>query len=160
MNGEGGPCVDSSRRVLRRAERRSAAPSGSHWQREEVSDYSPVSRRRGEADDSPHICKMIPAATDRAQRTRRAEERRCSLSLPVPLDVMRSCCLALLVSCSLGHGRIHHWGKWERGVPTRILTHEIYWGISPVKIRFRPDIDLFKFNVSLFCTQNLATPEK
>ena len=41
-----------------------------------------------------------------------------------------------------------------------ILTDEIYWGISPVKIWFRLDIDLFKFDVSLFCTQNLATPEK
>ena len=30
------------------------------------------------------------------------------------------------------HGRIHHWGKWET-FPTRILTFEIYWGISPVK---------------------------
>ena len=30
----------------------------------------------------------------------------------------------------------------------------------PVKIRFRPDIDIFKFDVSLFCTEKLATPEK
>ena len=51
-------------------------------------------------------------------------------------------------------------GESGETFPTRILTHEIYWGISPVKIRFRPDIDLFKFDVSLFCTQNLVTPEK
>ena len=62
-------------------------------------------------------------------------------------------------------------GECGETFPTRILTPEIYWGISPVKmkftrefpqqkIRFRPDIDLFKFDVSLFCTQNLATPEK
>ena len=51
-------------------------------------------------------------------------------------------------------------GESGETFPTRILTHEIYWGISPVKIRFRPDFDLFKFDVSLFCTQNLATPEK
>ena len=28
--------------------------------------------------------------------------------------------------------------------PTKILTLEIYWGISPVKIRFRPDISPVK----------------
>ena len=49
-------------------------------------------------------------------------------------------------------------GECGKLFPTRILTHEIYWGISPVKIRFSPD--LFKFDVSLFCTHNLATPEK
>ena len=34
----------------------------------------------------------------------------------------------------------------ERGktFPTRILTLEIYWGIFPVKIRFRPDISPVK----------------
>ena len=31
--------------------------------------------------------------------------------------------------------------------PTWILTLEIYWGISPVKIRFRPDIDPLTFDV-------------
>ena len=44
------------------------------------------------------------------------------------------------------HGRIHHWGKWGT-FPNRILTLKIYWGISLVKIRFRPDIDPLTFDV-------------
>ena len=47
------------------------------------------------------------------------------------------------------HGHIHHWEKWGT-VPTRILTLGIYWGISPVKIWFRPDFDPLTFNVVFF----------
>ena len=57
------------------------------------------------------------------------------------------------------HGVSTALGKWGN-FPTRILTLEIYWGISPVKIRFRLEIDPLTFNVLFFCTQNLATPEK
>ena len=36
----------------------------------------------------------------------------------------------------------------------RILTLEIYWGISPVKIRFRPGIESHTFD-ALFCVHNI-----
>ena len=35
-------------------------------------------------------------------------------------------------------------GESGETFPTRILTLEIYWGISPGKIRFRPDISPVK----------------
>ena len=43
------------------------------------------------------------------------------------------------------HGRIHNWGKWET-FPTTTLILEIYWGISPVKILFRPNIHPLTFD--------------
>ena len=47
--------------------------------------------------------------------------------------------------------RIHHWGNWGT-FPTGILNSDIYWGISPVKSQFRPDVDplSLKFNVGFF----------
>ena len=42
---------------------------------------------------------------------------------------------------------------------TRILTLEIYWGSSPVKIRFRPEIDPLTSDVLFFCTQIWPLPE-
>ena len=51
-------------------------------------------------------------------------------------------------------------GESGESFPTRISTLEIYWEISPVKIRFRPEIDPLTSDVSFFCKQNLATPEK
>ena len=51
-------------------------------------------------------------------------------------------------------------GESEETMPTWILILEIYWRISPVKIRVRPEIDPLTFYVSNFFTQNLATPEK
>ena len=51
-------------------------------------------------------------------------------------------------------------GESGETFPTRIFTLEIYWGISTVKIRFRPHIDPLTFDVCFLRTQNLATPEK
>ena len=44
--------------------------------------------------------------------------------------------------------------------PTRILTLEIYWGISPVKSHFIPNVDHSQDRFWIFCTQNVATSEK
>ena len=41
-------------------------------------------------------------------------------------------------------------GESGETFPTGILTLDIYWGISPVKIRFRPEIDPFAFEVLFF----------
>ena len=39
-------------------------------------------------------------------------------------------------------------GKSGETFPTRILTLESYWGISPVKSQFRTDIDPLKLDVN------------
>ena len=41
-------------------------------------------------------------------------------------------------------------GESGETFPTRIFTLEIYWGISPVKIRFRPEIDPLTFEVLFY----------
>ena len=51
-------------------------------------------------------------------------------------------------------------GESGETFPTKIFSLEIYWGISPVKTRFRPDADPLKCDVDFFCTQNVAIPEK
>ena len=51
-------------------------------------------------------------------------------------------------------------GKSWEAFATRISTHEIYWGISQVKSQCRTDVDPLKFDVGLFVTQNMTTPEK
>ena len=43
--------------------------------------------------------------------------------------------------------------------PTRILTLDIYWGISPVKIRFRPEIDHLTFDALIFVHKIWSLPK-
>ena len=51
-------------------------------------------------------------------------------------------------------------GESGETFPNRILTLEIYWGISPVKIRFRPKIDPLIFNVLFFVHKIRLLPKK
>ena len=56
------------------------------------------------------------------------------------------------------HGRIHNWGKWET-FPTATLILEIYWGISPVKILFRPNIYPLTFDFLFFAHKIWPLPK-
>ena len=51
-------------------------------------------------------------------------------------------------------------GESGETFPTRILTSEIYWGISLVKSQSRPAVDPLNFDVDFLKTQNVATFEK
>ena len=50
-------------------------------------------------------------------------------------------------------------GESGETFPTKILSLEIYWGISPVKTRFRPDVDPLKCDVDFFAHKMLPFPK-
>ena len=60
----------------------------------------------------------------------------------------------------MGVFRVSTTGESGETFPTRILTLEIYWGISPVKIRFRPEIDPLTFDDLFFVHKIWPLPKK
>ena len=50
-------------------------------------------------------------------------------------------------------------GESGETFPTRILSLEIYWWISPVKVRSRPGINPPMFDGWFFCTQSWPLPK-
>ena len=51
-------------------------------------------------------------------------------------------------------------GESGETFPTRILNPDIYWGISPVKSQFRPNVDPLKFDFLIFFTKIWPLPKK